>query len=367
MRSLSLRSSRCSAAASLIVLASLLACGGLSACAPTEPAAQADGGHGGGKSDDPGSTPPDSDGGLGDPPGCPYDGGAAQKEVFFTRRLPDRSPDMTIEDEIVHLTQAAIPGSRLRVAVFNFNRMRVADALIAAQARGVDVGVVADERNQVEDPPGSGQFRWNDAITRLRAALPADRMIICGGADVPRDGGGCMGTTINHNKFVLASELCDGSRGVVAQSSANFTDGQLILHNNMVVIRDDAPLFAAYDRYWDDLATDRRNLSYYRQADGDSGTRVFFFPRPATGLPAITGGPDPDSDTIYTLLDRNVNCAAGAHVRFAESTPWPPRCAPPSPARSCAAASTSTTSTSSSRAATPGSTTAASCGPAATT
>jgi phosphatidylserine/phosphatidylglycerophosphate/cardiolipin synthase-like enzyme len=246
-------------------------------------------------------------------PGCPYDGSSPQKDVYFT--VPQPGGDLTIEDEILRLLAAAVPGSRVRIAMYHVHRLRVADALVAAAGRGVDVALVVDETNQVEDPPGSGQARWNDAVTALRAALGDGKVIVCGGADLPKDGGACMGTTINHNKFILASALCDGSRDVVAQSSANFTVSQLDLHNNLVVIRDDGALFDAYESYWDDLSTDQQNLGYYRERDGDTGTHVHLFPR-RPGL--FSGGIDPGSDPIYTMLDEDVDCAAGTHVRVAE-------------------------------------------------
>ena len=266
----------------------------------------------GGKAD---SVDQGPDGGAGV---CPYDGNAAQMEVFFTRPTP--GGDLRIEDEVVRLSEAAVPGSRLRVAIYHFKRLRVADAFIAAHRRGVDVRIVVDETNQAEDPPGSGQWRFNDAITLLREELGTHRVVVCGGADVPKDGGACMGDTINHNKFILASELCDGSRDVVAQSSANFTTSQLELHNNLVVIRGDTALHTAYARYWNDLATDVQDLGYYRIADGDTGTRVYLFPR-RPGF--LQGGIDPETDTIHQLLASGADCAAGTRIRFAESI-WTP-------------------------------------------
>ncbi|HUS67932.1 MAG TPA: phospholipase D-like domain-containing protein [Kofleriaceae bacterium] len=266
-----------------------------------------DGAHGG-KADDEMEVTPD-----GAPWTCPYAGASPARQVFFTR--PRSGGDFTIEDEIVRLAQAAEPGSRLRLAYYHLAHASIAEALVAAHRRGVDVGVVVDEKNQTEDPPGSGTWRLNDEVALLRAELGEDRMIVCGGGDLPADGGACMGTTINHNKLILASALCDGSRDVVVQSSANFGDSQLILHNNMVVLRDDEALFAAYETYWNDLATDRQDLGYYREADGDAGTHVWFFPR-AAGL--LTGGIDPDSDTVIDLL-ADVDCASGAEVLFAES------------------------------------------------
>lgn len=295
----------CTCSALVFVLL-VTACAANSARMPT---GDGDGaGDGDGKADD--ATDQAADGA---PWSCPYAGTSPARQVFFTR--PKSGGDFTIEDEVVRLAQAAEPGSRLRFAYYHLRHASIAEALVAAHRRGVDVGVVVDETNQTEDPPGSGAWRLNDEIEMLRAELGDDRMIVCGGGDVPADGGACMGTTINHNKLILASALCDGSRDVVVQSSANFGDSQLILHNNMVVLRDDTTLFAAYEAYWNDLATDRQDLGYYREADGDAGTHVWFFPRAAGSL---TGGIDPDSDTVIDLL-ADVDCASGAEVLFAES------------------------------------------------
>ena len=59
-----------------------------------------------------------------------------------------------------------------------------------------------------------------------------------------------------HHKTFLFSELSDGSRNVVLQGSHNLTTTQLTMHNNAVIIRGDAALFAAYERTWRDLFAD---------------------------------------------------------------------------------------------------------------
>jgi phosphatidylserine/phosphatidylglycerophosphate/cardiolipin synthase-like enzyme len=79
------------------------------------------------------------------------------------------------------------------------------------------------------------------------------------------------------------------------------------------VIRDDAALFAAYQAYWDDLATDREDRDYDVTADGDSDTRVFFFPKASS---AGTGAVEAATDPVHNLFD-NVGCAGGTRVRVA--------------------------------------------------
>lgn len=238
-----------------------------------------------------------------DPTECPFTAGSEpQKKAIFTEATGGY--DFTIENELVRMIDAAVTGSRVRISVFTFTRTRVADALVAAYLRGVDVRVVVDERNQIEGPRG---WTYREAVRRLRSIMGPDRMILCN-EDTPPNGGACLGVSINHNKLFLFSELCDGSTNVVAQSSANLTRNQLQKHNNMVVIRNDAALFNAYEGYFDDLSTQRTNLSYYHAEQGDTRVRAHFFPR---------SGPFDDSDRIHNVLQRDVDCRGGGEIRVA--------------------------------------------------
>jgi hypothetical protein len=158
------------------------------------------------------------------------------------------------------------------------------------------VRIVLDATNRSTDGD-----EWQ-AVTDLKAGLPPGNVTVCREAD---GGGACIGaaTGINHNKFFLFSQLTDGSTNVVAQSSQNLTNPQLHMHNNMIVIRDDAALYAAYMDYWTDLQAQVRNLDYYHYVDGDTGTRVYFYPR-ASG------------DTVVSILG-NASCAGGTSIRVA--------------------------------------------------
>lgn len=150
----------------------------------------------------------------------------------------------------------------------------MAEAFIEAWQRGVDVQLVV----------GSAF----PAVDLLLAAMP-ERVFIC--RDAAGTPNGCMGGRINHNKFILFSRLNDGSTDVTVQSSANFTEVQLPNANNLVVVRHQAALYAAYRQYWQDLAARPLNPDYYRMADGGAGIRVWFFPR--AGANGSTGEMDP--------------------------------------------------------------------------
>lgn len=251
-----------------------------------------------------GAAPIELDGGgsidldAGDPDGGPppleVDGGPPRPPLpplsaVFSRRPADDAPDTAVEDAIVSLIDRAVPGSIVRIAVYTFTRDRVTDALVAAHARGVDVRVVLD---------GGSDTGAGVEAPRLIAGLGADRVHLC---DAP--GTACVGSGIMHDKISLFSELDDGSRDVVVQASHNFTNNQLHLHNNAVIIAGDAALFAAYLETWDDLDADAEIPNYYRIADGDLATRAYFFPRT-------------DGDTVVSILG-NVECDGTSRIRVA--------------------------------------------------
>ncbi|MBN8614320.1 MAG: hypothetical protein J0L92_27215 [Deltaproteobacteria bacterium] len=211
-------------------------------------------------------------------------------ETVFSHRADDDARSTAVEDRIVSLIDGAVPGSRIRVAIYSFTRGAPSDALVRAAGRGVDVRIVLD---------GDADGLFGSEVDTLIDGLGAANVHVC---DAP--GSACVGSGIMHHKTFLFSELSDGSRNVVLQASHNLTTTQLSMHNNAVIIRGDATLFAAYERTWTDLFADVEMPDYYRIDDGDLATRVYFFPRP-------TGG-----DTSVSILD-NVVCDGTARIRVA--------------------------------------------------
>jgi hypothetical protein len=140
----------------------------------------------------------------------------------------------------------------------------------------------------------------DSVASALRNELGAARVVVC---RETQPSGACIGSNINHNKLFLFSELADGSRHVVVQSSQNFTTTQLKQWNNTVVIRDDVALYNAYSSYWKDLKEQILNPDYYVSVVGDTGTKAYFFPRSS-------------GDTIEAVLD-NVSCAGGTAIHVA--------------------------------------------------
>lgn len=212
--------------------------------------------------------------------------------TYFNYPPDADTPDDQLEELLLDLLAEAPPGSEVRAAFFTWSRTRMARAFGDALDRGVDVEVVVGNTNR--HPDGRD---WQ-AIGILKDRL-GDRLTICD------EGGdnGCIGTGIQHNKFVLFSSLEDGSQDVVFQSSANLTNPQRTAFNNVVVIRGDTTLYDAYRAYWTDLKAQQRDLDYYRSTVGDLRTKAYFFPR--------DGG-----DTVVNILG-NVHCDQGATIRIA--------------------------------------------------
>jgi len=262
--------------------------------------------------EDAGDAPwPDDDAGLPTVPDPPTDGGASPSDhdagaalpallprysAVFSTRPQDNAPDAAVENLLLALIRRAVPGSRIRVAVYHFTRGRVSAALVAAYRRGVDVRVLLDGGvRAVLDDPDAAEI--TEAPT-LILGLGRSRVTLC-----RAPGGACLGTGIMHHKTFLFSDLGGGSRSVVVQASHNLTTAQTHLHNNAVVIRGDSALFAAYERTFEQQRRDVVQENYYRASAGTFRTRAYFFPRAA-------------GDTAVSAID-NVSCEGGGRIRAA--------------------------------------------------
>ena len=199
----------------------------------------------------------------------------------------------TIERRLISLIERASRGSEIRAAYYHFSNRRVADALVAAsQKRNVDVRIVLNDPSPDEDEDEHADM----ILARLRAGLPKGAVTVC-----KRDKGACIGDHINHNKLMLFSELKDGTKNVVMQSSANLGGGRL--HNNMLVFRNSGGLYHSYLAYFGDLVRQKKDLSYDLEMKGP-GTRAIVSP--------ISAG-----DPVVSALD-DVHCKAGeSRVRVA--------------------------------------------------
>lgn len=154
-------------------------------------------------------------------------------EVYFTEPLTINDPNNptgSIEEKLINFINAAQVS--IHIASFEFNLPRVADALIAAKARGVDVRWVTDDENglEIDGNANRGQF------TRLMAA----------GVEVKDDAGR---TALMHNKFWLFD------RQVTWTGSTNITVNGIYKQNNNVIVIHSPEVTEIYEREWEELWT----------------------------------------------------------------------------------------------------------------
>jgi HKD family nuclease len=259
---------------------------------------------------------------------------APHLEAFFNVPKADGTPDATLENKIIELIDGTPKGARIRISMYQWNRTKVATHLADAYDKGVDVQLVLDKQanevkpaarpapshdadadvaginddvanededagtTPVSDPDepvvAAKKTTMNAAVTILQQRLPASAITFC-----TRGDGSCQGTHIDHNKIYMFSTT-GGAHKVVVQSSANLTTH--LLHNNLVISRNDNELYTAYVHYFEHLQAKKLNLDFYRSEPGEH-TIAYYFPR-AHG------------DTIVSILD-NVHCTSNSHIRIA--------------------------------------------------
>lgn len=152
-------------------------------------------------------------------------------EVYFTDPLTINNPDNpagSVEERLLFLIDHA--QISIHIASFEFNLPRVADALIAAKARGVDVRWVTDNENglEIDGNENRGQF------TRLMA----------GGVEVKDDAGR---SALMHNKFWIFD------RQVTWTGSTNITVNGIYKQNNNVLVIRSAQISEIYEKEWEEL------------------------------------------------------------------------------------------------------------------
>ncbi|MBL8062976.1 MAG: hypothetical protein JNK32_08165 [Anaerolineales bacterium] len=152
-------------------------------------------------------------------------------EVYFTDPLTVNDPNNpagSIEEKLIQFINGAQVS--IHIASFEFNLPRVADALIAAKARGVDVRWVTDDENglDIDGNENRGQF------SRLMA----------GNVEVKDDAGR---SALMHNKFWIFD------RQITWTGSTNITVNGIYKQNNNVIVVHAPEIAAIYEREWEEL------------------------------------------------------------------------------------------------------------------
>jgi phosphatidylserine/phosphatidylglycerophosphate/cardiolipin synthase-like enzyme len=166
-------------------------------------------------------------------PGAPLPGSNTSSdwwEVYFTDPLNINEPNNwqnSIEGRLIDKINAA--QTSIHIASFEFDLTPVAEALIAAKSRGVDVRWVTDDENGlgVDEEPGHGQFK----------------MLQDAGIEVQSDNR----TALMHNKFWIF----DGQ--AVWTGSTNITVNGIFKQNNNVIYVRSTKLAEIYEREFQEM------------------------------------------------------------------------------------------------------------------
>ncbi len=153
----------------------------------------------------------------------PVDQGGSWEIYFTDPHLFGDPAHITgsIEETLIARINAA--QSSIHIAAFEFNLPLVAEALIAAAGRGVEVRWVTDDENGLEADfePGRGQFEL-----LMNAGIPV------------RDDGR---SALMHDKFIVFDHR------IVWTGSTNLTENDIFRNNNNVIVVESTDLAAAYE------------------------------------------------------------------------------------------------------------------------
>jgi phosphatidylserine/phosphatidylglycerophosphate/cardiolipin synthase-like enzyme len=152
-------------------------------------------------------------------------------EVYFTDPLTINDPNVlagSVEEKLIEFINNA--QASIHIASFEFNLTPVAEALIAAKNRGLDVRWVTDDKNGLnyDNQPGRGQFAL---LTRA-------------GIEVKDDAGR---TALMHNKFWIFDHQ------IVWTGSTNITVNGIFKQNNNVLVIRSPDVAYIFEREFDEL------------------------------------------------------------------------------------------------------------------
>lgn len=221
--------------------------------------------------------------------------------ALFTdiEQVSQRQSSTVILNKLIELIDATPEGASINLCVMAFDHKWLADALIRASSRGVNVSVMLDlstEASELGNQP---------TIDALESGLEGNAEVIL----VNNDG---RAIAINHNKFVLFSEVettTGTEEGVVFQTSHNFAVSGTRKVQDAVMISDDG-LYSAFSSYYDSMKEKAEsgmvNYSYSEFSDPNKGLEAYFLPKRRNGefygddsiIEILEDITDPSSTTI---------------------------------------------------------------------
>ncbi|WP_316816316.1 phospholipase D-like domain-containing protein [Pedobacter nyackensis] len=211
--------------------------------------------------------------------------------VYFTdlTKVGIAQASPVIMNKLIEMINATPKSADIYLSIFGFDHAGVIDALKAASDRGVILHIMID--SSIDDTKTQNVL----TISRIRSFLKSGSELSVVTNDVNT-------SSINHNKFVLFSELNTNkgkATNVVFQTSHNFTVDDSKKIQDAVTLSNDG-LYAAYLTFWKDInakaMAGMKNFDYREYNGTSDGIIGFFFPK-------RKGGVSYGNDTMIEILD----------------------------------------------------------------
>jgi hypothetical protein len=179
-------------------------------------------------------------------------------EAIFNNPPENGDRDHSIETRLVQLADATPAGAEIHISLYSWTRPALAEAIKAAQARGVKVRIALD--GGADDDPD------NTAMPILKSA-GLTQLVFCGTGG---DNTGCIAHdgsphSINHDKLWMFSET-EGKKNVVVIGSYNLTSVQGNMFNNALLTYGDPGLYGFYLGHMQKMLAQKKDNNYYANA-----------------------------------------------------------------------------------------------------
>lgn len=234
--------------------------------------------------------------------------------------------DNSLHARLASFIDGARPGSKIRIALSSWQMSdkavetdKLLKALKGAFERGVNVkfvGPVTWKNPDPSDPSNRPEWFHLDVNSLLKKEID----LLFGDNIRYWRGGNGLAANINHNKFVLLSDVESDSLNatrVVTTCSGNWRGRDRDRHNDMMVVAGDVGLYTAYMYYWSALwaAAGKQPIPAYKKLYDDParGLRAFFLPYPEDYQGAS------QRDPVLSLLD-DIVPGPTARIRVAQAT-----------------------------------------------
>lgn len=218
----------------------------------------------------------------------------------FNNPYGSSSEQWAIMNRVKDAINNAPTGSVVRIAAFSITLPQMADAMISAKNRGVNVRVVTDDHlYNKEDPDSAAKTAQTE---RLKSALGTN---ISNTSYIKICHLGCMSNNqyaSMHAKLFMFSTT-GKSKQVTMMGSANMSGTHLVAWNNMFTTVGDVTVYDTMRIYFDRMATEPDDENAYQNILSETGRRVYTFPR---------AGVDTLSEDIYWGILDNVKCTGVA-------------------------------------------------------